>query len=89
MTPEEEVLLAEAMLGRDAEDFLNSDIGRYIVGRAEQEAAEAAELLAKVSPWRRRRIAQLQNEIWRANSVKGWLAEMVTSGKAAFHALEN
>jgi len=89
MTPEEEVLLAEAMLGRDAEDFLNSDIGRYIIGRADQEIAEATELLTRVSPWRRRRIAQLQNDIWRAQSVKGWLAEMITSGKAAFHALDN
>lgn len=89
MTPEEEVLLAEAMLGRDAEDFINSDIGRYLLGRAEQEAAEAAELLAKVSPWRRNRIRQLQNEIWRAQSIKGWLAEMVTGGKAAFHALDS
>jgi hypothetical protein len=88
MTSEEEVLLAEAMLGRDAEDFINSDIGRYLLGRAEQEAAEASELLAKVNPWRRNRIRQLQNEIWRAQSIRGWLAEMVTSGKAAFHALD-
>lgn len=89
MTPEEEVLFAEAVLGRDAEEFLNSDLGRYMVGRAEQHEREAMEMLSKVSPWRRNRIRQLQNEIWRAQSMKGWIAEMVTSGRAAMHALED
>lgn len=84
-----ETLLAEAMLGQDAQDFLNSDIGRYLVGMAEQEEQEAIDLLSRVSPWRRRRIAELQNQIWRARTVKGWLVAMVTAGKAAEHALED
>lgn len=88
MTPEEEMLFAEAVLGRDAEDFLNSELGRYLVGRAEQEEATAIDLLSRVSPWRRNRIRELQNEIWRARSVRGWLAELVTAGRAATHALE-
>lgn len=78
-----ELLMAEAMLGRDAEEFFNTDIGRYILGRAEQEKHEAQELLARVSPWRRRRIQQLQNEIYRAESIRTWLAELVNNGRAA------
>ena len=69
--------IAEAVLGRDAHDFLSSDIGRYVVGQCDIEIAEAQEKLATVNPWRRDRIRQLQNEIWRAQSLKGWLVGLV------------
>ena len=49
-------LYAEAMLGQDVESFLASDIGRYLIGRADQESAEAVDKLKTVFPWRRRRI---------------------------------
>jgi hypothetical protein len=81
-------LIAEAILGQDAAEFVRSDIGRYILGRAEQEAQEAADKLARVSPWRRRRIAELQNQIWRANSVRDWLLEMIQTGESAERALD-
>lgn len=81
-------LFAEAMIGKDAEEFLASDIGRYVLGRAEQEESDAVEMLARVSPWRRSRITQLQNEIWRARAFKGWLAELVITGHQALSQLE-
>lgn len=84
----DDLLYAEAMLGEDAKEFLASDVGRYLIGRAEQEAEEAADKLKRISPWRRRRITELQNEIWRAESVRGWLIEMVKAGDSATHALE-
>ena len=82
-------LLAEAMIGRDAEDFIESDIGRYIIGCAEQESHEATEQLKRVYPWRRRKIQELQNKIYRAESIQSWLAELVISGKQALQSLEN
>lgn len=75
--------MAEAVLGRDAAEFLSSDIGRFVVGRCDQERDEALSLLATVSPWRRNRIRQLQNQAWRAESLKGWLIELVTAGRQA------
>ncbi len=86
---DETTLWAEAALGRDAADFMASDIGRYLLGRAEQDIQEAHEKLAIVSPWRRNRIRQLQNEIWRAQSVKGWLVELVGAGKQAEAIIED
>ncbi len=83
-----EVLWAEAVLGKDAEEFLRTDLGRYLVGRASQEEQEAIDKLASVASWRRNRIRELQNEIWRARSVKGWLAEIVQTGKQAEMQLE-
>ena len=76
------------MLGEDAKEFLASDVGRYLLGRAEQDAQEAADKLKRISPWRRRRITELQNEIYRAESIKGWVIEMIQAGASAEHALE-
>ncbi len=81
-------LFAEAILGRDAEDFIQSDIGQYLIGCAEQEAQEAMEQLKHVFPWRRRKIVELQNRIWRAESIQSWLAEIVIKGKQATQQLE-
>lgn len=84
-----ELLWAEATLGRDAQDFLASEVGRFILGRCEHEISEASDLLSTVSPWRRNRIKQLQNEIWRARSVRGWLIELVQNGQQAEQALDH
>lgn len=81
-------LFAEAMMGRDAEDFINSDIGKYIIGCAEQEEQEAMEQLKRVYPWRRKKITELQNKIWRAESIQSWLAELVIKGKQAISQLD-
>ena len=78
-----DLLMAEAVLGRDADEFMRTDIGRYVLGRCEQEIDEAQELLSRVSPWRRRRIQELQNQIYRAKSLKSWLVELVNNGNAA------
>lgn len=83
-----ELLVAEAVLGRDAEEFLRSDIGRYIVGRCQQDIEDAHAGLTSVSPWRRNRIKELQNQAWRAKSVQGWLVELIQQGRQAEQALE-
>lgn len=83
-----QTLFAEAALGRDAEEFLNTDLGRYILARVEEEEREAMEALGKVLPWRRRRITELQSRLWRARSFKGWLAEMIQTGRQALEQLD-
>jgi hypothetical protein len=83
-----DLLMAEAILGRDAEEFLNTELGQFILGRCEQEIQEAQAQLSRVSPWRRNRIRQLQNEVWRAQSVKQWLGELIANGKAAEASLD-
>lgn len=84
-----QALYAEAMLGKDAEEFLTGDLGRYMLARANEEEREAAEQLATVSPWRRRRIQQLQAQLWRARSFKEWLTELVITGQQALQQLES
>ena len=81
-------LYAEAIMGKDAEEFINSDIGQYVLGCAEQEIAEAADQLKRVHPWRTRRIRELQNQVWRAESFQSWLAELIVRGRQALQSLE-
>lgn len=81
-------LYAEAILGKDAEEFLASDIGRFIIARSDEEAQEAMGQLKTCFPWRRRKITELQNRIWRAESLQSWLGELIIRGRQATDQLE-
>lgn len=83
-----QALYAEAILGKDAEEFLDSDLGKLMLARAAEEEREALDQLATVFPWRRHRIQQLQAQLWRARSFKEWLAELVIAGQQALQQLE-
>ena len=78
-----------AVFGKQVEDFINGDIGSYLLGRVDDELQSAQAALNKCSPWRRRRITELQNQIWRCESFKDWLADAVISGQQAMKLLEN
>lgn len=73
-------LMEEVRLGIEAEAFLNSPVGRYMEHRADQEIAAALEELKKVDPADCKRIMALQNDIYRAESFKAWLAEAIQNG---------
>lgn len=82
-------LVAEAALGRDAEEFLGSDLGRYMLARAEEDERSALDELAEVWPWRRGRIAQLQLKVKNARAFRNYLADLVITGKQALDTLES
>ncbi len=88
LDPESRTMFAEAALGRDSQEFFKSDIGRYLVGCAQQEYSAAMGKLKRVAWWRRRRIQQLQNEAWRAEQFMVWLRDLIVQGKGAELALE-
>lgn len=78
----------EASIGREAKEFFHSDLGRYMVGCAQQEYSIASAKLKTTHFWRWRRIVQLQNEMWRAEQFMVWLRDLIIRGKAAENALE-
>ena len=80
--------MAEAVLGKDAEEFCSSDLGRYVLGRARQEKEEAQIELAKTSPFRIFKGFELRNAIYRADSIEQWLAELINSGRIAQRNME-
>jgi len=80
-------LVAEVDLGRQVPEFFRSELGRYLLGCAQFEYAEAMEELERTSSWRRRRIRDLQNQAWRARSFIEWLRGLIIAGKSAENAL--
>lgn len=82
------VLLAEVHLGEDAAEFIKSDLGRYVIGRANQEIKVAQDELKRVYWWRTNRIRFLQNKIARSENVKMWLVECLNAGQIALNTLE-
>lgn len=84
----DDVTMAEAKFGIEVERFLSSDIGRYLIGRAEGEEHEALQILAEVDPHDSNEIERQQNQIWRARSIQQWLVQAVQAGLMAQHQIE-
>lgn len=87
LDPTTRTLVAEVDLGEQAKEFLHSDLGQHLVGCLQQEIILAQEELARVWPWRKRRIQDLQNRIWRSQFMLSWLRDLILSGKSADGAL--
>ena len=83
LSREEEALFAEAHLGIEARDFLNSDLGRVLRGYALQKIAECKDDLLKTPAWRKRKIQQLQNEAAVADQFLSFIREALLRGSLA------
>lgn len=77
-----------AVFGKVVENFLGSDIGEYLLGKAMAEENRAMQALIRTSPWRRRRMQELQNEVWRAQQFQVWLGDAIAAGQQATNLLE-
>ncbi len=87
LDPSTRTLVAEVDLGGQALAFMQSDLGRHLVGCLKQEIVLAQDALATTSPWRFIKVQELQNRIWRAKFMLSWLRELLTGGKSAQSAL--
>lgn len=79
-----------AVFGREVEEFLTSDIGRYLVQRALNEEQMAVQELIK-EPAKRKNTDNdmiLRNRIWLARSFRGWLEEAFNEGLQALDLLK-
>ena len=80
MMTENSPILQQIDLGFQVEAFLQSDLGRYLVQRAEAQVEEAVELLKRCSPEDSAHIRAIQQTIQVAESIQYWLAEAIQSG---------
>ena len=87
-SPDNRILLAETMLGEDAMEFMTTDLGRYFIGRVNQDRGEAYLVLAKTPWWRKRKIVQLQQRIEMTESLMLYFREIILSGKSALAELD-
>ena len=83
-----ELAVAEAILGKDAEEFLASELGRYLMGRAKQETEAATAQLKTCNPRDPDTISRLQGVIERYETFDVWLKELIVSGRVAKDNLE-
>lgn len=79
-------LIADAELGDEAKRFLESDLGRCLVGMAQQEVMAAQEALETVDPNQAEEIRALQNKAKLGRQFDEWLHELVDQGNAALEA---
>ena len=73
-------LLKSIDFGFEVEAFLATDIGKYLVTRAEGEIEAAVDQLKHVSPENAAGIRALQHKIHVAEDIQYWLAEAIQSG---------
>jgi hypothetical protein len=86
-----EELLAHAELGERARVFLETDVGRYLVGMAENEVKAAAIEISKLnreSPDFPERFGAQQRRIQCADYFQAWIGELLVEGESAFQELE-
>ena len=75
--------------GAEVKAFLGTNIGKYLVAKAEGEVADAVEELKTVSPSDPVAIADLQNRVYRAESFQYWLAEAIQTGQSVEYQFTN
>lgn len=88
LDPESRSLYAEADLGRQAKEFMASELGRYMLGCARQDLEVAHQKLARTLPFRWRRIQALQNDIRVAEMFLLYLRDLIIQGTSAEKQLE-
>lgn len=88
LDPDSRSLVAEYDMGDQAEEFFNSDLGKYMIGCAQQDVQDAHMKLSKTLPFRWRRIQSLQNDIRVGEMFLLYLRDLIIRGRAAGQALE-
>jgi hypothetical protein len=89
MDEEQEILVKRAIFGKQVENFLSSDIGRYILARAEDQAATAMDKLKTCTPTEGRLVQSLQNDIYKAESIREWLGHAIQDGMNALNIIDS
>lgn len=84
-----EGLVRRAVFGEQVAQFLATDIGRYIMVRAESQELEAMKKLKKCEAEDAKLVRKYQNEAEVASSMVKWLGDAVSDGLAALKLLED
>ena len=85
---EETVLSAQAKVGELCANWLDTDVGRYVIGRAEQYEMDVLRELAMVKPEDKIKIVQLQERAKVPALIVRFLDEAIADGEAAKFQLE-
>jgi hypothetical protein len=86
LNPEDPVVRS-AVFGAQVQQFLDSDIGTYLVQCADEQAEAALKELVQADPSDVERVRSIQNKIKLADSVVGWLRDAIVMGEQAANSL--
>ncbi len=75
--------------GLDAQAFMNSTLGRYLTGRANDEREQALEALKDADADNPKEIRKLQNDARCAENFLIWMAQAVAEGENAERSFAN
>jgi len=82
----EESLIREAVKGQEAREWLLSPVGRSVIEKAREDQEYLRAKIAQIrpnTPWRRRKIEELQQEYRSIQRAISWLADTVRIGVEA------
>lgn len=84
-----DALFDQAILGEQLDNFWRSDVGNFVLAKAEREYIMALGSLVEVDPSDTKAILKHQSDAKRASSIKQWLSEGITQGLKAKEILED
>jgi hypothetical protein len=84
---EDEKAMATIRLGIEVDNFVQSNIGTYLLAQAENEITAARIKLDDIDPEDSKSIRKLQNDIYCAKSFRAWLIYAVQDGLNAEYQL--
>lgn len=82
-------LIAEALIGEEARKFIESDLGKVVLGIADQQVSEALAALEDADPSDVKQIMALQNKARAGRQFRGWLIELINAGENALEVYKN
>ncbi len=85
----DELTVRRAIFGKQVDNFLGSDIGKYLMMRAIDESKEALQAFRTCDPSDAVQVAELQRQINQAEKFQQWLEEAVSDGLQAMNVLDD
>lgn len=76
-------LIAEAELGEAARSFLESELGKCLIGMARQDSLEALDQLRRIDPSKTQEIRELQNRADLGDRFEAYIKELIHRGNQA------
>lgn len=83
------VIIRRATFGRQVEQFLNTEVGKYLVCRANDEVAKAVFDFKNCCPTDAVEVQSIQNRMKQGENFIEWISQAVNDGLQALNILED
>ena len=80
---QDDELLSMARMGIDAESFMRTPLGKFLLKKADDEIAAATEELIDAAPDDVKVATEIRNRIHVARMFKVWMSDAITIGHSA------